>query len=123
MGTSRLSAKQRYSAAEAACTRGRADPAPCPDDDCALGRRAGSPLHLKDGELLLRLGVAKLQDGLLHRGLSSAANPSSRQSPPTETWGDIFQDRLDDMGVVIDTKLIGHGQQQRVGLRDGFVLL
>ena len=33
------------------------------------------------------------------------------------------QDRLDDMSVVVDAELIGHGQQQRVRLGDGFVRL
>ena len=36
---------------------------------------------------------------------------------------DVFQDRLDDVGVVIDAELIGHSEQQRVGFSDGFVLL
>jgi hypothetical protein len=35
----------------------------------------------------------------------------------------VFQDRLDDVGVVIDTELIRHGQQQRVGFRNRLVLL
>ena len=35
----------------------------------------------------------------------------------------MLQDRLDDVGVVVDAELIGHGQQQRVGLGDGLVLL
>ena len=34
----------------------------------------------------------------------------------------MLQDRLDDVGVVVDTELIGDGQQQGVGLGDGFVL-
>ncbi len=34
----------------------------------------------------------------------------------------MFQDRLDDMGVVVDAELIGDGQEQRVGRGDGFVL-
>ena len=35
----------------------------------------------------------------------------------------MLEDRLDDVGVVVDAQLVGHGQQQRVGLGDGFVLL
>src|SRR5262245_33555053 len=34
----------------------------------------------------------------------------------------MLEDRLDDVGVVVDTELIGNSQEQRVGLRDGFVL-
>ena len=33
------------------------------------------------------------------------------------------QDRLDDVGVVVDAELVGHGEQQRVGLGDGLVLV
>ena len=35
----------------------------------------------------------------------------------------MLEDRLDDVGVVIDAELVGHRQQQRVGFGDGFVLL
>jgi len=35
----------------------------------------------------------------------------------------MLEDRLDDVGVVVDPELVGHGQQQRVGFRDAFVLL
>ena len=35
----------------------------------------------------------------------------------------MFQYRLDDMGVVVDAELVGHGQKHRVGLGDGFVFL
>ena len=35
----------------------------------------------------------------------------------------MLEDRLDDVGIVVDAELIGHGQQQRVGLGDAFVLL
>ena len=34
----------------------------------------------------------------------------------------MLEDRLDDVGVVVDAELIGDGQQQRVSLGDGFVL-
>ena len=33
----------------------------------------------------------------------------------------MFKDRLDDVGVVVDPKLIRDGQEQRVGRSDGFV--
>ena len=35
----------------------------------------------------------------------------------------MLQDRLDDMGVVVDAELVGHGEEQRVGLGDGLVRL
>src|SRR5271170_1107995 len=34
----------------------------------------------------------------------------------------MFKDRFNDMGVVVDTELIGDGQEERVGLGDSFVL-
>jgi hypothetical protein len=43
-------------------------------------------------------------------------------SAPAERGGDVLQDRLDDVRVVIDAELVGDGQEQRVGLRDGLVL-
>ena len=43
--------------------------------------------------------------------------------PPAEAGRDVLEDRLDDVGVVVDAELVGHGQEQRVGLGDGFVLL
>jgi len=46
-----------------------------------------------------------------------------RASAPSEGGGDLGQDRFDDMGVVVDAKLVGDGQEQRVGFRDGLVLL
>ena len=33
----------------------------------------------------------------------------------------MFKDRLDDVRVIVDTELIGDGQEQRVSLCDGFV--
>src|SRR5271169_2772760 len=42
-------------------------------------------------------------------------------SAPAETRGDIFEDRLDDVDVVVDTKLIRDSQEQRVSLSDRFV--
>jgi hypothetical protein len=43
--------------------------------------------------------------------------------PPAEGGGDVLEDRLDDVGVVLDAELVGDGQQQRVGGSDGLVLL
>ena len=34
----------------------------------------------------------------------------------------MLEDRLDDVGVIVDTELIGDGQEQCVGLGDGLVL-
>src|SRR5262245_61982837 len=42
-------------------------------------------------------------------------------SAPSETRGDMGENRLDDVRVVVDAQLIWHGQQQRVGLRDSLV--
>ena len=42
-------------------------------------------------------------------------------SAPAQAGGDMLEDRLDDVGVVVDTELIGDGQEQRVSLGDGFV--
>ena len=33
----------------------------------------------------------------------------------------MLEDRLDDVGVIIDTELIGDGQEQCFGRRDGFI--
>src|ERR1700733_1350745 len=50
--------------------------------------------------------------------------PTARTpSAPAETRGYVFENRLDDVGVVIHAELIGDGQQQRIRLGDGFVLL
>jgi hypothetical protein len=35
---------------------------------------------------------------------------------------DMLQDRLDDVGIVVDAELVRHGQQQRIGLGDRLVL-
>ena len=32
------------------------------------------------------------------------------------------EDRLDDMGVIVDAELVGHREQKRVGFGDGIVL-
>jgi hypothetical protein len=52
--------------------------------------------------------------------LSGRANGASA---PPKAGRDVLEDRLDDVGVVVNAELIGHGQEQRVGLGDGFVLL
>ena len=44
-------------------------------------------------------------------------------SAPAQGGSDVGQNRLDDMRVVGDAQLVGDGQQQRVGLGDGLVLL
>ncbi len=44
-------------------------------------------------------------------------------SPPAKRGRDVSQDGFDHVGVVGDAELIGHGQQQGVGLGDGFVRL
>ena len=49
--------------------------------------------------------------------------PRNDRSAPAQRRRDVLQDRLDDMGVVVDAELVGHGEQQRVGLGDGLVLL
>ena len=56
------------------------------------------------------------------RGSPRAVKFSGRQAlAPAKAGGDVLQDRLDDVGVVVDTELIGDGQEQRVSLCDGFV--
>ena len=42
-------------------------------------------------------------------------------STPAKGGRDLGKDRLDDVRIVVDTELIGHGQEQRVGFRDGLV--
>ena len=44
-------------------------------------------------------------------------------SPPAERRRDVLQDRLDDVGVVVDAELVRHGQQQGIGFGDRLVLL
>ena len=41
---------------------------------------------------------------------------------PAEFRGDILQDRLNHMGVVGDTKLIRHGEQQGIGFGNRLIL-
>src|SRR5262249_53443253 len=47
----------------------------------------------------------------------------SSTSAPTKARGDVVQDRVDDVRVVVDPELIGDRQQYRVGRTDGFVSL
>ncbi len=69
-------------------------------------------------------GYAKLR-----RDSSVAAVLSSRRevpwgwpgSAPAEARGDMFDDRLDDVGVIVDTKLVRDGQEQCVSICDSFV--
>ena len=35
----------------------------------------------------------------------------------------MLEDRLDDVGVVIDAELVGHREQERIGFGDGLVFL
>ena len=48
--------------------------------------------------------------------------PGSRVSPPPQARRDVLQDRLDDVGVVVDAELIGYGEKHRVGLGDRLIL-
>lgn len=41
---------------------------------------------------------------------------------PAEFRGDILQDRLNHMGVVGDTKLVRHGEQQGIGFGNRLIL-
>jgi hypothetical protein len=45
------------------------------------------------------------------------------ESVRSKASGDVRQDNLDDMRVVADAELVGDGQEQRVGFRNGLVLL
>src|SRR5690606_33565836 len=42
-------------------------------------------------------------------------------SAPAEFRGDIFEDRLDDMGVIVHAELVRHGQKQGVGFGNRLV--
>ena len=44
-------------------------------------------------------------------------------SAPAQPGRDMLQDRLDDVGVVVDAELVRHGQQHCIGFRDGLVAL
>jgi hypothetical protein len=45
-----------------------------------------------------------------------------RALAPSKGGGDLSEDCLDDMGVVVDPQLVGYGQEQRVGFGNGLVL-
>ena len=53
------------------------------------------------------------------RAGSHASVPSSS---PSERWRNVAQYGINDVGAVVDTKLIRDGQQQRVGGGDRFIL-
>jgi hypothetical protein len=40
-------------------------------------------------------------------------------SAPAECRRDVLQNRLDDVGVVLDAELVRHGQKQGIRFRDG----
>jgi hypothetical protein len=56
---------------------------------------------------------------------SSASRRSAATSrcglAPAEGWGNVAQDALDDMGVVVHAQLVRDGEEQRVGRGDGGV--
>src|SRR5574337_1056404 len=54
---------------------------------------------------------------------SSSVRPcgADPESAPAELRGDVAQDALDDVGVVVDAELVGDRQEQRVGGGDGRV--
>src|ERR1700722_12678385 len=43
-------------------------------------------------------------------------------SPPPHRGSNLGQDRFDHMGVVGNAELVGDGQEQRIGFRNGLVL-
>jgi hypothetical protein len=47
---------------------------------------------------------------------------SIRSSAPAELRRDVAQERIEDVGAVVDTELIGDRQQQRVGGGDRLIL-
>src|SRR6185437_1620660 len=56
-----------------------------------------------------------------YRFRGSRAMATSGASTPAEGGSDIGQDRLNDMRIVGDAKLVRHSQQEGVGICDGFV--
>ena len=44
-----------------------------------------------------------------------------RWSAPAELRRDVGQERLEDVGAVVDTELVGDGEQQGVGGGDGLI--
>src|ERR1700730_7058836 len=69
--------------------------------------------------VMRRLGTAAIANMIRNRAADAQspaavthAADTSRGRPPAEAGGDMFKDRLDDVGVVVDTELIGDGQEQ-----------
>ncbi len=52
-------------------------------------------------------------------GVITSSSPSPRRQPRA---GDVGQNRLDHMRVVVDAELVGYGQEQGVGLGDRLFL-
>src|SRR4029077_3569944 len=63
-----------------------------------------------------------IQDSALLRRNLTENRVQRAGSSPAQRRGDVLEDGLDDVGVVIDAELVGHGEQERVGFGDGFVL-
>src|SRR5688572_26846178 len=61
----------------------------------------------------------KDQDLIAHTSEDTSTLPLST---PTESGGDLCQNRLDDVSIVVDAELIRNGQEQRISRRDGFIL-
>ena len=81
-----------------------------------VGQEGDAPLGLGCG--VEGGGNAKcVDDGGLNGG-HGLAHLFETTPPPPQAWRDMLQDRLDDMGVVVDAELVRHGEQQRVGLGD-----
>src|SRR5664280_667936 len=52
---------------------------------------------------------------------SRRPSPATPHSAPAETRSDVCEDRLEDVGVVVDAELVGDRQQHGVGGRDRLV--
>ena len=63
-----------------------------------------------------RVGPASLAARSGHGCRSAQLN-----SAPAKLRRNIAQDRIDDVGAVVDTELIGDGQQERVGGSDRLI--
>ena len=81
-----------------------------------------SRLAADDG-LDFRETASPAQRQMVQNRLQAGIESPRRGVSASQARRDVLQDRLDDVGVVVDAELVGHGQQQRVGLGDGFVLL
>src|SRR4029079_7988040 len=72
-----------------------------------------------------RRGWATAEDVLNTRPLDAVLSHHARcadASAPAEGGRDVLHDALDDVGVVLDAELAGHGEQQRVRGGDRLVL-